>query len=260
MSLPELVQSIRADYLFMIQAYFDESGTQSGSPVTCVAGYLFESEQCLRLDAEWEAALSDFGVSHFHMTDCANGAGLFRAMPVSKRDQLARRLIGIIKRRAAIGIVASARPTDVARFAKEHKEEAAYILCLCWCVTGVAEWAAERRYAGNIAYFFEAGHRLARKANDAMMFLGLNPTLRQGSRYVAHSFITKQQARPIQAADILAWQWHKEWINRFGVRRRPRRLDFESLLELPHKVGHLTEEHLRALNAIFPSITSSPSE
>lgn len=247
--LPELLRALHADYTFMVQAYFDESGTHHGAPVTCVAGYLFESEQCLRLDSEWKEALDQFGIQYFHMADCAGGGKLFRGRSIAERDNLERKLIGIIKRRARIGVVASVRPEDHAHFAAPSLAErgAGYVLCLLWCIMGVSAWINKHKYNDKIAYFFEAGHQLEGRANQAMVHLSGNPTLREGARYSSHTFIMKDEARPIQAADILAWQWYKEWTNRFGEKRRPRRRDLESLLGLPHMACHLTAEHLNSM-------------
>ena len=41
----------------VIQAYFDESGTDDGSKFLCVAGYIFEKEKAIAMDAEWQAML-----------------------------------------------------------------------------------------------------------------------------------------------------------------------------------------------------------
>ncbi|MGD0870666.1 MAG: DUF3800 domain-containing protein [Bryobacteraceae bacterium] len=247
--LRQLFAVLKADYALMVEAYFDESGTHRGSPVTCVAGYLFESDQCLRLNDEWKKALDDFGITHFHMTDCAGGGGLFRGRSVVERDDLARKLIGIIKRRARIGVVASVRPEDHASFATAQMIEqgGSYILCLLWCIAGVAAWVHKHSYSGTIAYFFEAGHPLQARANEAMGWLNTRPTMREGCRYNSHSFIGKEQARAIQAADILAWQWYKDWTNRVGPKRRQRRSDLTNLLSLPHMASHLTSEHIGAM-------------
>jgi hypothetical protein len=233
----------------MMQAYFDESGTHRGAPVTCVAGYLFTADQCLRFETEWKQALDDYAIPHFHMADCANGGKFFRGWPISRRDELERRLIGIIKRRATIGVVASVRPEDHANFSTPELvgRGGSYVLCLLWCVAGVAAWVAKHGYSGKIAYFFESGHQLASRADQAMQWLSKRPVLRDGSRYRAHSFVSKELSLPVQAADILAWQWYKDWSNRVGAKRRPRRLDLSALLSLPHMSSHLTTQHLEAM-------------
>ena len=239
--LSAIMHAVNAGYAFVIEAYLDESGTHGGSPITCVAGYLFESEQSLRLEREWKSALGDFGIGHFHMADCAGGGGDFRGRSVSDRDALCRKLIGIIQRRALLGIVASVDPREYAKVAERTLVErgGAYMMSLLWCVQGVGQWAASREYRGRIAYFFEAGHRLQSHASSAMMRVKTNPGLERRLCYASHAFIDKNEACAIQAADLLAWQWYKDAIGNQSQPRRPRRLDLRSLLESPHYSCHL---------------------
>jgi hypothetical protein len=42
----------------VMEAYFDESGTHSGSPVMCVSGCLFNPRNCRKLIKEWRAELA----------------------------------------------------------------------------------------------------------------------------------------------------------------------------------------------------------
>lgn len=239
----------------MVQGYFDESGTHQGAAVTCVAGYLFESDQCIRFDAEWKEALSEAGLPHFHMAACANGSGMFRGKSMSERIDLEKKLIGIIKRRMLLGLVVSVRTSDLAIAASEQdvRTGSAYVLCLLWCIAGVAAWVAKRGYTGHISYFFESGHQLSGRAHAAMEYLSRNPTLRAGARYNAHAFVSKEQATPVQAADILAWQWYKDCIRGMGTKRRTRRLDLENLLSAPHITSHLSAEHLHAMSQTYAS-------
>ena len=66
-----IVEVVKPDLLIMVEAYFDESGTHDESNAICVAGYLFETEQAIRLDQEWAEVLSCFGLTHFHAHHCA---------------------------------------------------------------------------------------------------------------------------------------------------------------------------------------------
>jgi hypothetical protein len=254
--LRNLFGVIRSDYVLMVQAFFDESGTHDGAIVTCVAGYLFEPDQCLRFDDEWREALAAAGLKYFHMEECAHGVAQFKGWPKPKRVEIQTKLIGIIKRRAAIGVVVSVCQQDYATVAAPGLSQAggAYVLCLMWCLAGVSAWVNRHNFQGSIAYFFEAGHRLQSHANRAMNSLASNPILSAQSRYGGHAFLPKDLAepdkrlvRPLQAADLLAWQWHKDWDNRFGPTRRGRRLDLDSLLALPHMHSHLSRANLEAM-------------
>lgn len=90
------------------QAYFDESGTHNGSPVMNVAAYVYESQNCVRLNLEWQAALEEFGLAFFHMTDCALGYGEFKHLQKSERITIQTRFMEIIKRYAFFGVYALA--------------------------------------------------------------------------------------------------------------------------------------------------------
>jgi hypothetical protein len=253
-ALRDLLLVIGADYAVMIHAYFDESGSHSGSVVTCVAGYLFTTEQLQRFEVEWRDALDRLSIASFHMVDCAHGTGNFKGVPAPDRAELVKRLIGIIKRRAEIGIVASVRPADYKPFVDGGPtgEFGAYILCLIWCVAGVSAWIGKHGLSGKVAYFFESGHQLQRGANEAMYRMANGERFRNLCLYHSHTFIGKDGSKAIQAADLLAWQWHREWDNRFGKKRRTRRLDFMNLLGMSHIGCHLTEDHLLAIaNTVF---------
>jgi hypothetical protein len=53
--------------------------------------------------------------------------------------------------------------------------------------------------------------------------------LRHEYPYAAHAFVTKEGARPIQTADILAWQHAADIKKR--ITGKPRRADFAALID-----------------------------
>ncbi len=142
-----LLEVLKPDTVLMMEAYFDESGTHEGSPVMCVAGYLFETEQAKRLDLEWAEALSDFGITHFHAAPCAHGVGEFSVLNSKQRTDLLVRLIGIIKRRMTIGIGVSVSETDFgARSAPKWERGGPYMLCAFQVLGAVTAWAEKNSY------------------------------------------------------------------------------------------------------------------
>lgn len=245
----EFLDSLGADAAMMIRAYFDESGTHAGSPLTCVAGYLFQDRDARLLDKAWKKVLDEAGLKRFHMRDCAHGSGEFRKIPKSERIAIEKKLIAAIKKRATIGIVVSVCESDF--LAINEPNGSPYVLCLLWCLAGVSSWVHKHQYEGKISYFFEAGHDRQGLAHRAMLSLNDNPNLKKGCCYHSHVFIGKDDARPIQAADLLAWQWQAEWKNRFGEKKRPRRADLVSLLKAPHIASHLDASNLKALAASY---------
>jgi len=198
----------------------------------------------LRFDIEWRDILTAAGIKRFHMVECAHRTGEFRGRSDAECDTVARKLIAVIKLRARLGIVASIREADF-----EEKDPGwGYVFCLSWCLSGVSAWIhGQKDFPSKISYFFEAGHDRQGLANKTMNSFQQSPILMEGMRYHSHSFISKEDALPIQAADLLAWQWHREWVNQFGTIRRSRRRDLDSLLRLPHIGCHMTPNNLEEL-------------
>jgi hypothetical protein len=94
----------------------------------------------------------------------------------------------------------------------------------------VYHWANRIAFEGDIAYFFESGHRDQSAANALMHRIFKNADHRASYRYASHTFADTEKATPLQAADLLAWQWftdtkrkrasprqRREDLHRFGA-------------------------------------------
>lgn len=232
----------------LMDAYFDESGTHDGSPVVCVAGYLFTAEQSLRLDQEWRDALNAFGIECFHAADSAHGVGEFSNLNRGQRTDLYTRLIGIIKRRMTLGIAVSASENDFGTTPSiKWTQGSAYVFCAMQVVAGVSAWVRRRDYQGSIAYFFENGHRHESLTHAAINNLA---STRQYLRMSSLTFASKPAVRPLQTADLLAYEWQKE-LKRVSLpheRGRFVRRSLRSLLDSPHITQHYTRRELLALH------------
>jgi hypothetical protein len=225
----------------MMEAYFDESGTHQGSPVICVAGYLLTAEQALRLDLEWAELMSDFGLTHFHAHDCARKINEFEGIDDKRRKDLLVRLVGIIKRRVNIGIVVSLSETNFGQIdTPVHWDKGdPYILCVFQAIAAVSAWADKHSYEGKVSYFFEAGHRHEKLTSLAIQQFTSGSIGYNGLRYHSHTFAGKCDLRPLQAADLLAYEWYKE-LKRIHepAPRRAMRGALASLLEKRHIYAH----------------------
>ncbi len=248
-NLKRICEILKPDLVaMMLEAYFDESGTHAGSPVMCVAGYLLSAEQALHLDREWAETLTEFGVSCFHMADCAHSVEEFSGMDPRKRKDLLVRLIGIIKRRVEIGIAVSISETDFGRIdAPKWKRGGPYSLAALQVLAAVVSWADTYSYKGKISYFFESGHKHQSHTNKAIDMLRARD--QEGGvnylRYHTHTFAGKCDLRPLQAADLLAYEWQKE-LRRLNMpsKQKTMRRSFQSLLEKTHITMHLTATDL----------------
>ena len=186
----------------LFEAYFDESGSHDGSSVLCLAGYLFDEVASLQLDGEWKTVLDDYSLPFFRMSACAHGTYPFESLSMQQRIDCETRLIHIIKRHMRLGVTVTVNEAEYSEWsAPEHIFGSAYTWCCYMCLVGIGNWIKRANFQGEMAYFFEAGHRNQSEANAVMAGISNTP----GLNYHSHSFIQKD-VRPLQAADLLAWQ------------------------------------------------------
>jgi hypothetical protein len=223
----------------LVEAYFDESGSNDSSPVLCVAGYVIEKEACKRLDSDWGKVLDDFKLPFFRMSACAHGVRPFLSLTEDACINVEKEMIAIIKRSISCGLAVTVEPRQFSNIMPDSAAiGSAYSFCAHACLTGVQWWANENNYGGDIAYFFEAGHRSQSEANGIMNEIFTDKTLRAKHRYIAHSFVDKQKVKPVQAADLIAWQWYTDHVRRLKRSLRPRKDCYELMHDQNYHVIH----------------------
>lgn len=219
----------------MFVAYFDESGTQRGSPVVAVAGFLAPEKQWARLQVEWAKVLQDEKLSYFHMTDWENRQGQFKGWDNDRRIAVYRRLIGIIQRRITIPVFSGVKTKDYAevkiweRF--HNMPKSPYAFCSVMCMRLLVNWADAVGHQEPIAYIFESG-----AMNRGELMAGHSAIMRDEKnkrRYRLGSFTyaDKRELSPLQAADILAYEAYKYLRNELEGKVRQQRKSLTSLFE-----------------------------
>lgn len=234
----EILAAGEADLVAFLECYFDESGSHDGSPVLCVAGYLFDKDQCKALDLKWKEVLDRYQLPYFRMSACAHNKHPHPVEPfghLSPQEciNVEKEMIQLINQHALLGAAVAVNEQDYNTwFEGNNPAGSAYSFC-CWQVlAGIRSWIMRERFNGEVAYFFEAGHKSQPEANALMHRIFTNQTLRQGYCYAGHAFVDKQKVRPVQSADILAWQQAtqvKHWLSN-NVRMRA---DFRALVAKP---------------------------
>jgi|ERR1017187_1254230 hypothetical protein len=233
------------------RSYFDESGSHKGAPILCLAGFTIEQSKGQEMSERWSAMLDRFSLLAFHMAACANGAPPFDVLSMDERIEAEKEAISIIRDTIAYGFAVTVHPREFQSIVPMSPEiGSAYSLCAHMCLTGVRNWADRVSFNGAVRYVFEAGHKSQGEANGIMNRIFKSPKLRSEHRYAEHSFADKKLVLPLQAADIIAWQWFTE-NKRKLIGNRPPRKDFEELMRKPMESGanylavHLTERLLR---------------
>lgn len=221
-----------------IEAYFDESGTHDGSFVLCFAGFIIREDQARIMDAEWKEMLEESALPYFHMVDCANGTGVFKSLSTDSRIAAEKKAIAVMRSRIAQCFVVSVDPVVFEREMPSHSQiGTAYSLLAHSCLTNVSVWADKHGFNGDVAYFFESGHKSQAEANGIMNMIFSQDHLRTRHRYASHTFADKKKVPLLQAADIIAWLWNNECkrnlmnrTNLLNCRQRRRRADLSELV------------------------------
>ena len=233
--LLDIVLPGRGGLAVMLEAYFDESERTSG--IFAVAGFAFAKEQAKRFSKEWSALFAQSGICR--MSELAAGNGRFRSVPEAERDRLHKAAIRLINKRVSFGVAVSCHVGEMdQRLPKWVKGfEHAYPVCCHMAAVLLGKQARESQAAGSIAYFFEAGHRFAGSAHFLMGYANGSQELREAYCYKSHSFVSKADATPLQAADMLAWEWAKYRDETVSERKRPMRKSLVSLFAVPGPNG-----------------------
>jgi hypothetical protein len=249
--------------LGLVETYFDES--EEGH-ILSVSGYLFKKESAGKLSAEWNAVLAPHGINIFHMVDCAHGLGEFAHLKERKdvRIQIQKDLFEILKLRMEAGYSTSfdLRFSHLLPHAMNLGIDivSPYSLCCYFGLMFARRWAETKHYKGKIAYFFEAGHKNAGEADKIMReIFGSPEKLDIYYRYAGHAFLRKEDAVPLQCADILAWQWRKYLSDLSRGKTKPR-ADLWSLLERPHFTIHFGEKRIREFISVVEKVNEKIKE
>lgn len=215
-----------------MEGYFDESGSFEEAPhIFCLAGYIIGADAAKVIDAKWEAVLKEHDIPYFHMVDCAHGTGIFANMDKAERIVIETKLIELIKAHTLEGWAIVAKRDN---FKLSIEQPDPYSALVKICVIALQSFMHGQRIEGDMAYFFEAGHKNKGDAYNhvAKMISELPASI---------TFAEKADLRLLQAADILAWQVAKFAKDDLS-KKRPRRKDFASLLEHKHTILYLENQ------------------
>jgi len=227
----------------LVEAYFDESGTNADSPYLVVAGYIFERDRCAAMVKKWGQLLEDFQLPYFRMSQCNARTGPFKRLSECQCIEVATEAADLIKTHAIRGVAFSVEKAYFHHVPRYDFYDSPYTFA-CWqALLSVRRWMDENSFFGDAAYFFEAGHESESEAAGVMAKIFAQPYLKSRYRAVGYSFGEKRRVRPLQAADILAWHWHKDLLRRDkGLVKH--RGDFSDLLVLDHWAAHYDRARL----------------
>jgi len=247
-----LVQVMGTPWVCMLKGYFDESGTDKArkQDFPCVAGFLFSSENALLFSQRWEEEIRPklpTEVEAFHASECFHGGKKSRYRGKSEAERMAifDAMIALTNDTASHGVVVG---VDATEYENEMKRQpkfrpmlgSPYSICALRCAHLIGDWLDTQGTTGDVPYYFEHGDHNKVELHE-FFFLGEKQAeIKKRMRYGGHSFPKKGTAHPLEAADLLAWAWHRcyctgvfedreppEWegmIKKFTVKVQPEQI------------------------------------
>lgn len=198
-------------HVVIFNAYADDSGTDLKSQVVAVGGFLSNPDSWDQLEGEWSAALKDWGLEYFRMSQFAHSFGDYSDWTEDVRRERLNRLIGIIKRWTlfAFGVAFSRADFDTAVSQRASERVGGpYGLAAIQCFRVVATHLGSplRALDGSTAWFFEDGTH----GMGAILEGYRRNKHRPGLRLAGLAFVDKRKPA-VQTADILAYELYKDF-------------------------------------------------
>lgn len=205
------------DFLIaMYEVYFDDSGTSVQSETVIAACYVSTKRGWDMFVSEWDTARLQEGFDVFHMAEFVapreQGHKPWCGWDNAKKDHVYKRLATIINENKRIG-VATALPKAVYDTVpdriREHYGKEHYTFAVRMCLNRVAEWREKSLISLPMQYVFDWEKPGTPKHIEiSELFNTVHEKLRPlfGLDGGGYSFQHRNHYKPLQAADILAWQ------------------------------------------------------
>jgi hypothetical protein len=245
----------------MLVAFFDASKTQLGKSYITVAGCLASIDKWNCFHSEWQELLNEEGLQFFHMTDFEAYQGSYKGWNRERHNNCFGKLSDVIVRRTdfAFGRGVANEDFEWAKEQNEHLQSwSAFTFCAIQCLHGIAHWASNRNYRGDIAYVFESGDgykgELLKLSQDVEGSIERKMRFRWEGLHILQKLEKNSPypLAPLQAADVWAFEARKEWENKYAVgeRTRPVRQSVRCLLGRGVDIdfGFSTRDSLASLN------------
>lgn len=229
----------------MFTVYFDDSGGKDTDTIV-VAGFVAPVLQWEKFKHEWNGVLSDpdYGLppgTIFHMSEFAHSKRAFEVFANHQKDEninfqrkrFIERLVAFTRIRATMSFSCSFRLNDYEEANKQYVLREAFGGPFSFagrtCAGKVRQWAESKNInISNIEFIFEDGMQGKGNWQEVMERDGfLMPTFRPKSK----------EWPPLQAADLIAWEFHKHMKLAFDQDLSGFRGSFEALQQIPGDHG-----------------------
>jgi|SRR6185437_6021515 len=204
--------------IVMYETYLDDSGTSSTSEIAIAACYVSTESSWRRFVEEWDRARYEEGFDYFHMAEFVaprkHGHKPWCDWTNDKKERVYKRLASIINDNKRIGIgcaIPKAVYDAVPERIRKHYGNEHYTFAVRTCLIEIWRWRERSSISRYIQYVFDYEKPGTAKHTEISSLMGnMHPSWRDffGLDVGGYSFQSKKLFKPLQAADILAWQIH----------------------------------------------------
>jgi hypothetical protein len=248
-SLADLALFLGAEYLAVLAAFLDES-LQQDYGVFAVAGYIFKPDGSQRLKKRWNEVLNSYDppLTRFHMTDFESSLGEFDGWEQPKRHDLLDRLAKIIHASAwiQIGVVvdlqafAALSASDRAMLSTGLVEPTPYAYAALHFMGSASNVIVEGQAEGeSVAFVLDnvPSKQGAPRITSEFEFVRDHPEIAAefADKWHSVTWARSDKTPEIQAADILVYEYAKEYARRIRRHRRRVRFSWTLLTEGIHE-------------------------
>jgi hypothetical protein len=245
--------------MVMLAVYFDESGTGDTSPVLSVGGYVATVDKWRRFDREWRHFLDEEKIGFLHMTDLENFQKQFSGFGPNDKKRLLQRAHYLIQSTGAVGIAGSVCRKEFKDIVIPDKYAfgkigSSYCLAAQTAMLKVGMWARSTGHTDPIRYVFANlqstvdGIKVKGELINLLDDFKVKAKTRERLFLGDYSFEEMKDIRPLQAADIHAYEVTKYLHRTIGVTDRPHRKSMAHLMRaVAHDGGYWDGENLSAL-------------
>lgn len=242
--------------MFEFEVYSDDSGTHPNSEIAIAACYIASKKQWDKFSKDWTAFCQEEGLPFFHMAE-------FMAKPEAghkpycdwdndKKNRVWDRVVKIINRRAAFGIAVGVPKESFNRLAPDHfKAEYAgdnYTYAVKTMLGVIRDWRAEQGLELPMQYVFDRGSSGQEQIEHVWNVGERFPLVARQCGFApdGYGFQDKKIFKPLQAADILAWQWQNHLRKSVfgGHPERNTHPNFDKLRKIPMRLGFYSEQQM----------------
>jgi hypothetical protein len=254
--LAPVARSLRyPDWKLVIECFFDDSGSETGSPFACVAGYLAHSTYWYEFNERWRHLLLRHGLPYLHMKEFI-GMAQERNWDGPKRQAVILEFIQVIRDTKLIGLGAAVDTACWRALPRERRKAFgdSQEFCFQRVVRRIIDRMDLAQEREDIALVFDRDLAYAKPRITLFEHI-LKGDRRASAQIASISFSDARRYLPLQAADLLAWETRVELMQR--AKKEPSKNRFSELIAaLPH--GELDYEgeywDQEMVNTHFPAV------